>query len=417
VNAKFANVTCWQSAEALLDALEGSSPDFPSLLVSEDAILRRDDLIILFNFREDQSFQIAHALIRGLDGAEKWPPNLNVLPMTLCDHSLMDVETLLPPPNHSNSLGGWLAAHGYKQIRMVESYKWPHVTTFFSGGVMQPVFAGEGRAQIKSLPDSVVEFFPEMNASLVTKTAIEGIGSQRYKLVVVNYANIDATGHSGNATAVRIAVQFIDQQISELLTACERNNFALFVTADHGNGEENLLLNSQPQVEHPINNALFLTSVRGFRVKQPVYGQAAFIGNVAATILTVLGMEVPPEMADSLLERVPRGMSPSPRFWPSSWPSRSGARDAGFGPLAEAERESSSNHNVVGHCERNLSDREWNQQTGDPQRLPEIFIIGFQSRFRVNREMVFSLSQYSKSRKYGMSFTVIAVSYRGVEKL
>jgi 2,3-bisphosphoglycerate-independent phosphoglycerate mutase len=310
MNAKFANVTDRRNAEAFLDSLEGPSPEFSPLLLSEDATLRRDDLVILFNFREDKSFQLAHALIRGLENAEKRPPNLNVLPLILYDQSLIDVQTMLPPPNHSNSLGGWLSVHGHKQLRVAESYKRPHVTTFFSGGIMQPIFTGEDCAQIESVPDSVVEFFPEMNGSLVTKTAIEGIESKRYKLIVVNYGNIDATGHSGNATAVRIAAQFIDKWISDVLAACQLNDYALFITGDHGNGEENLLLSGEPQVEHTLNNVPFLTNVKGFRVKHPTYGQAPFIGNVAATILTILGMEVPPEMADSLLERLPQGMSP-----------------------------------------------------------------------------------------------------------
>jgi 2,3-bisphosphoglycerate-independent phosphoglycerate mutase len=223
--------------------------------------------------------------------------------MILYDQSLIDVPSLLPPPNYSKSLGSWIASHGYKQIRIAESYKRPHITTFFSGGILQPIYQNEDRPVIDSIPDASVAFYPKMNASLVTETALTAIKSRDYKLIVINFANVDATGHSGNETAVKLAMEYVDEKIREIMNECDRTGYTMFVTADHGNGEENKLLGGAPQVEHTLNNVAFLTNARGFRVKQPPFGKAPFLGNVAPTILHVLDIVPPPEMEDSLLER------------------------------------------------------------------------------------------------------------------
>jgi 2,3-bisphosphoglycerate-independent phosphoglycerate mutase len=309
LNPNKGNFSNRADAEKFLDSLSGPSPWFDPILLDENSVFRPGDLVVLFNYREDRSVQLAKALIRGLKEGERLPEKLRVLPMILYDQSLMDVQTILPAINYSNSLGSWIASRGHKQIRIAESYKRPHVTTFFSGGILQPIYQNEDRPVIDSVPDAVVQFYPKMNASLVTETAVNAIKSREYKLVVVNFANVDATGHSGNDTAVRLAVEYVDEKIREIMNECEKNGYALFVTADHGNGEENKLLGGAPQVEHTLNNVGFLTNVRGYRVRQPPFGKAPFLGNVAATILHVLDIVPPPEMEDSLYERESEGFA------------------------------------------------------------------------------------------------------------
>ena len=296
-------VTPRKQAEAFLDGLDGASPFFEPVSIAKDGVLKDDDVVVLFNFREDKSYQIAEALIHGMKGYGKRPRNLNVIPMVLYNQKLHDIPTILPAAKYSNGLASWMSKQGFRQLRLAESYKRPHVTTFFSGGVLQPLFDGEDRIIYDSVPDLAAPLHPEMNASLVAETAKQAIANGTYKLIMMNFANIDATGHSGNATAVRMAITYVDKMINQILEACEKHGYALFVTADHGNGEENENLDGSRQVDHTVNNVPFMTNLQGYKVNYPIYGNAFFLGNIAPTILYVLGIEIPPEMVDPIVRR------------------------------------------------------------------------------------------------------------------
>lgn len=307
LDPKYANISKRKDAEKFLDELSKKepSPKFKPLLLDEESIIKKDDVLVLFNFREDKTYQIASAFMKGIPDNEISPPkNLHIVPMILYDKSLIDTPTILPAIEYKNSLASWISQKGFKQLRVAEKYKRPHVTIFFSGGIMQPIFKGEERnVDFESVPDSIAYLYPEMNATLVTKTVLKAIDSGKYKLIVVNFANIDATGHCGNETAVKMAVEFVDSKISEIFKKCEMKNYAIFITGDHGNGEENTLLNGNPQVDHTINNVPFITNAGGYHIKQMTYGQSPFIGNVAASILDILNIDVPPEMEPSILAK------------------------------------------------------------------------------------------------------------------
>lgn len=301
---KYANFTTREKAVKYIDSFNVPSPLFHPFILSKDSLLKDNDVLVMFNFREDKTYQIAKALMKGLDDEKKPPKNLRVVPMILYDKSFIDIPTLIPAIKYPNSLGSWISQKGYRQLRVAEKYKRPHVTTFFSGGILQPIFPLEDRIiNINSVQDHLADKFPEMNASLVTKTVINAIKSNKYKLIVVNFANIDATGHLGNVTAVKRAIEYVDMKIGEIIEQCKINDYALFVTADHGNGEDNIELDGSKQSDHTVNNVPFITNLKGYKIKQPKYGKSLYIGNIAATILTVLGIDIPPEMEPSILEK------------------------------------------------------------------------------------------------------------------
>jgi len=263
--------------------------------------LKKDDTIIIFNFREEKTFQIADRLIRG----ESTPKGVKVLPMVLYDKSLSEYQTILPSVVYNNSLGSWISKLGYKQLRTSESYKKYHISEFFSGGINQPVFEGEERVtDFDSVGESIVDKFPLMNASRVYKIVQNAIISERYKLIAVNFGNVDAAGHTGNVTAVKIAVECIDGMIKKIMNLCRNHNYVLFVTSDHGNGEETTNLDGSPMIDHTVNTVPFLSTAKGFKIKPMKIGRFPFIGNVASTILTCLGLKVPPEMEPSLLYEI-----------------------------------------------------------------------------------------------------------------
>ena len=275
--------------------------DYDPLIISpkEENHLKEGDSIIFFNHREEQSFQVAKLIMEG----ENAPKNVKATPMILYDPSLSKYTPILPSITYNNSIGSVISQNGFKQLRVAEEYKKYHITKFLSGGITQPLFPLEKDViDFKSVPESVVEYFPLMNASRVYDVVEEAIDSEEYKFIAVNFANVDATGHSGNTTAVTIATEYIDKLIQKLVNHCEKHDYALFITADHGNGEEDIQLDGTRQVDHTVNNVPFITTAKGMKLKQMTIGQVPFIGNVAPTILKVLGIEIPPEMDEPILE-------------------------------------------------------------------------------------------------------------------
>lgn len=258
--------------------------------------VKENDIVIFFNHREDQSYQIAKMF------NENKPRNSKMLPMILYDKNLSNIPTILPNVIHPNSLGSWISKLGYKQARIAEHYKSYHITDFFSGGIGQPKFDGEDRfVDIKSVEDSLIPKNPEMNGSLVFKYFKYAIESRKYKLIAVNLANVDATGHSGQESVVTSAVEYIDLVINDIQKLCIEHRYVLFITADHGNGEENTNLDGSLQIDHTVNNVPFLTTAQGFEKNTFTVGKVPFIGNVAPTILNVLGLPIPKEMEQPLL--------------------------------------------------------------------------------------------------------------------
>lgn len=300
----YANYTTRKDACKYIDSFKVPSPLFHPIILSKESLLKEDDVLVMFNFREDKTYQIAKALMKGLSSTEMPPKNLKVVPMIMYDKSLKDIPSLIPAVKYPNSLGSWISQKGYYQLRVAEKYKRPHVTTFFSGGILQPIYQFEDRIiNISSVEDHLAAQFPEMNASLVAETVIDAIKSKHYKLIVVNFANIDATGHLANVTAVRKAIEFVDKKIGDIMYQCQIDNYALFVTADHGNGEDNIEIDGSKQSDHTVNNVPFITNLKEYKIKQFKYGKSPYIGNIASSILTVLDIDIPPEMEPSILEK------------------------------------------------------------------------------------------------------------------
>jgi 2,3-bisphosphoglycerate-independent phosphoglycerate mutase len=305
-----ANARVMPRTEALryLDHFPDLCPNFDPVYFepADHSSMADGDTVFIFHFREDKTWQIAEALMNGIPGKQK-ARNLTVLPLILYHPGQANVSPVIPPVKYPNSLASWISQHGYRQLRVAEKYKRPHITTFFSGGILQPVFEGEERVvDFESVSENVVDKFPLMNASLVTESVLNGINKNVYKLIACNFANLDATGHTGNVTAVRIAAEFVDKQLEKIHQACEEHGYTLMITADHGNSEEDTQLDGKPQLYHTVNNVPFIAVTHDFEIVRMRTGEVPFLGNVAAAILTVLGLDIPPEMAPSILVPVGR---------------------------------------------------------------------------------------------------------------
>ncbi len=189
---------------------------------------------------------------------------------------------------------------GLKQLRIAETEKYAHVTYFFNGGREEP-YPGEDRVLINSPMVLTYDKAPAMSAVEVTEKAIEAISRREYGLVVLNYANPDMVGHTGNFEAAVTAIQTVDQCLGRLLSAIVTVGGTALITADHGNAELMWDEAGNPWTAHTTNQVPFIV-VEGESRKIPGHGtevplrEDGSLADVAATILQILGIEQPTEM-------------------------------------------------------------------------------------------------------------------------
>lgn len=263
------------------------------------------DAVLFWNFREDRVRQIVAAL-----AAETFEPFSRPAPMpqrerVLCfteyDHRF-DLPFLFAPLAIPNYLGAVVSAHGHAQLRVAETEKYPHVTYFLNVGREEPL-PGEERTMIPS-PREVATYDqkPEMSALEVTRVVTDALRSEHFPLVVVNLANCDMVGHSGNFNATVRAVETVDSCLTSMLATLERVRGNAVILADHGNAE--LMIDYRTGSPHTAHTT--------FAVPLFVVGPAApaalrnggALKDVAPTVLDLLGIETPQEMTGcSLLAR------------------------------------------------------------------------------------------------------------------
>jgi len=204
-------------------------------------------------------------------------------------------------PGHTLSATLPMALGHLKQLYIAESEKFAHVTYFLNGGYADPV-DNEDRIMIKSpVADSYAKI-PEMSAGIITDTVLKKIKADAYDFVAINYANADMVGHTGDLKAVIKAVEILDKQINALAKEILKRNGNLIITADHGNADDMLDFDSdQPNTFHTKNPVPFLLVGKNFQNKK--LRDEGILGNIAPTILDVLGIEKPKLMdKNSLLK-------------------------------------------------------------------------------------------------------------------
>ena len=268
------------------------------------------DGIIFFNFRPDRSRQLCYALLtpdfNGFEREQIEP--IHFATFTQYDPAL-PVEVAFKPQNLSNILGEVIAEQGMHQFRTAETEKYPHVTYFFNGGLEKPL-AGEDRELIQSPMVPTYDLAPAMSAELVTDAVCAAIDQGIYGLVVINYANTDMVGHTGNIEAAITAAETVDSCLGRLLKSVSRIGGTALITADHGNAECLRDEEGNPWTAHTTNPVPFIL-VEGEKRKIPGHGTAVALredgrlADIAPTILEILQIPQPPEMTGrSLIEPV-----------------------------------------------------------------------------------------------------------------
>mgnify|MGYP006108450025 CR=1 FL=1 len=253
-----------------------------------------NDTIIFMNFRSDRARQITDAILNdAFHNFERksYPKDLNYFTLTEYDKNQKRAHAIFKPIKINNSLGEFVSDIGKTQLRIAETEKYPHVTFFFNGGD-ECIYPGEDRILIPSPKVETYDLKPEMSAFEVTEKLCEAIISQKYDLVICNFANGDMVGHTGNLNAAIKAVEVLDQCIGKITTSIKSVKGQMLITADHGNVE--LMMdekNNQLHTQHTTNLVPFLYMGK----KSTMKGNGS-LSDIAPTILHIMGEKAPKEM-------------------------------------------------------------------------------------------------------------------------
>ncbi|MXR51781.1 2,3-bisphosphoglycerate-independent phosphoglycerate mutase [Halovenus sp. WSH3] len=271
-------------------------------LIDGGPALSDGDAAVFVNFRSDRARQLTRMLA---DIDPEWPfettpPEIELVTMTQYDETF-DLPVAFPPTRPENTLGAVLAEHGLTQLRIAETEKYPHVTYFLNGG-REVEFDGELREIVPSPDVATYDQQPEMSAEAVTDQAVSYIETEDPDVVVLNYANPDMVGHTGDFEAAVAAVEAVDANLSRLLDAVSEAGAHALVTADHGNADE-MGTAEEPHTAHTTNPVpVFYRAPDGTDGGEQIRGDGT-LADLAPTILRLLGVEKPAEMTgETLLE-------------------------------------------------------------------------------------------------------------------
>ena len=219
--------------------------------------------------------------------------------MTQYDHTFKNVHVIFENDDLKNTMGEILEKQGLKQIRIAETEKYPHVSFFFSGGREKP-FEGETRIMIPSPKVATYDLKPEMSAYEVTEALLPQIKNKAADFICLNFANADMVGHTGVWEAAIKAVETVDKCVEKVVTAGLENGYTIFLTADHGNADYMINEDGSPNTAHTINLVPF------FIIDKEWKGEIkpGKLGDIAPTILTMMGLPIPKEMTGEVLNNI-----------------------------------------------------------------------------------------------------------------
>ncbi|MBW6440506.1 2,3-bisphosphoglycerate-independent phosphoglycerate mutase [Patescibacteria group bacterium] len=285
----------------------------PTLILDENNnynLIKANDSIIFFNIREDRARQITKAFVQedfhDFDRGNKLQ-NINFSTMIEYEKDL-DANVIFFSENVAYPLGKVISDSGLTQLRIAETEKYAHVTYFFNGGKEEP-FEGESRTLVPSPSVAKYDEVPEMSADLITDQVIKAIELNKYDFILVNFANADLIGHTGNYMATIEAIEFIDKCLARIYNSAMNYNVTLMITADHGNAEEMYNVRTGEKVtEHSTNPVPFLLITNSNKLEkeniQSFFKKSGgMLSDISPTVIDVLDLQKPDEMAgESLLD-------------------------------------------------------------------------------------------------------------------
>ncbi|KAK3045676.1 hypothetical protein LTR09_012766 [Extremus antarcticus] len=284
---------------------KGETDEFfkPIIVNGAEGRVKDNDTLFFFNYRSDRVREITQ-LLGDQDRSPKpdfpYPSNISITTMTRYKTDY-NFPIAFAPQVMDNVLADWLAKQGLRQCHIAETEKYAHVTFFFNGG-REVQFDNEDRDLIPSPKVATYDLEPKMSAMAVADRMCQRIKSNEYDFVMNNFAPPDMVGHTGVYEAAIKGVEETDAAIGKVYEACVEAGYVLFVTSDHGNAEEMLNEEGGPKTSHTLNEVPFVmaNAPEGWRLKK----KDGVLGDVACTVLEVMGVEQPGEMTSvSLLEK------------------------------------------------------------------------------------------------------------------
>ena len=274
----------------------------PTVICNNDkpvAKIEENDSVIFFNFRPDRAREITRAIVdEEFDGFERDYFKTNFVTFTNYDETIKNVSVAFKKDEIKNTFGEIISKHGMTQLRIAETEKYAHVTFFLNGGE-EKQYEGEDRILIPSPKVETYDMKPEMSAFEVTENVLNAIHSRKYDSIILNFANPDMVGHTGNVEAVIKALESLDGCVEKIVEAIEEEHGILLITADHGNCEQMIdYKTGEPHTAHTTNPVpLVLVGKDDVKLKE---GRLA---DLAPTMLDLMGLEKPEEMTgESLIE-------------------------------------------------------------------------------------------------------------------
>jgi len=261
------------------------------------ATIQEDDVVICFNFRTDRLRQTTIAFTQQdlPDFGMKTMP-LQWYTMTNYKADFKNVNVIFDKPNLNNTMGEIVSKAGLKQIRIAETEKYAHVTFFFSGG-REEEFPGEKRLLAPSPKVPTYDFQPEMSAPMVRDLIVPELANGTADFVCLNFANGDMVGHTGVYEAISKAVTAVDSCVKAVVEAAQKGGYEIIIIADHGNADNAVNDDGSANTAHSLNPVpcIYVSENKNVKISNGI------LADVAPTLLTLMGLEVPAEMTGNVL--------------------------------------------------------------------------------------------------------------------
>ncbi|GKX50837.1 2,3-bisphosphoglycerate-independent phosphoglycerate mutase [Budvicia aquatica] len=257
------------------------------------AAMQDGDTLIFMNFRADRARQITRTFINPDFDGFKRNRVVNFGEFVMLTEYAADIKAscAYPPESLNNTFGEWLMKHDKTQLRISETEKYAHVTFFYNGGVEEP-FTGEDRILINSPKVATYDLQPEMSSAELTEKLVGAIKSGKYDAIICNYPNGDMVGHTGIYDAAIKAVETLDACVGQVVQAVKEVGGQLLVTADHGNAEQ--MRDPATGQAHTAHTSLPVPLIYVGKPAKTLEGGK--LSDLAPTMLSLMGMEIPPEM-------------------------------------------------------------------------------------------------------------------------
>jgi 2,3-bisphosphoglycerate-independent phosphoglycerate mutase len=281
----------------------GVTDEFIKPIVAVDAnnqplaTIKDGDVVLCFNFRTDRGREITMALTQqDFHEQNMYKLNLHYVTLTNYDDSFTGVKVIFDKDNLVNTLGEIVSRAGKKQIRIAETEKYPHVTFFFSGG-REEVFPGESRLMCPSPKVATYDLKPEMSANDIKDKITPELEKRSADFICLNFANPDMVGHTGVFEAAVKACETVDKCNEAVTETARKNGYAIIIIADHGNADMMINEDGSPNTAHTTNLVPCILVDDDYQGKL----KDGKLGDLAPTILTLMGVPIPKEMTGNIL--------------------------------------------------------------------------------------------------------------------